>query len=74
VKGSFGDHWSCDARRDRPWQSSLLTTGQPVPAPFSTRLAPELLDRMRIAARQLGLRHGEIAAVAIDRFLIEYGF
>jgi hypothetical protein len=43
-------------------------------APFSTRLPPELLDRLRIAAPQLGVHQGEIAAAAIDRFLTEYGF
>jgi hypothetical protein len=45
-----------------------------LPAPFSTRLPPELLNRMRMAAPELGLRQGEIAAVAIERLLIEYGF
>jgi hypothetical protein len=74
VRGSFGDHWSCNARRDRPWQTSALATGQPVLAPFSTRLPPELLDRLLIATTRLELRQGEIAAVAIDRFLIECGF
>jgi hypothetical protein len=73
VRGSFGDHWSCHARRDRPWQSSALATAQPVLAPFSTQLPPELLERLRIAAPQLRLRQGEIA-VAIDRLLTEYGF
>ncbi len=73
MRESFGDHWSCNARRDRPWQSSALATYQ-VLAPFSTRLPPELLDRLLIGATRLGLRQGEIAAVAIDRFLIEYGF
>jgi hypothetical protein len=50
-----------------PWARFVL-------APFSTRLPPELLERLRIAAPQLGLRQGEIAATAIDRFLSEYGF
>ena len=74
MRGSFGDHWGCNARRDRPWQSSALATYPLVLAPFSTRLPPELLDRLLIGATRLGLRQGEIAAVAIDRFLIEYGF
>ena len=43
-------------------------------APFSTRLPPELLDRLRTAAPQLQLRQGEITAAAIDRFLKEHGF
>jgi hypothetical protein len=42
--------------------------------PFSTRLPPELLDRLRIAAPQLGLHQGEIAAAALDIFLAEEGF
>src|SRR5262245_32167101 len=42
-------------------------------APFSTRLPPELIDRLRIAAPQLGLRQGQIAALAIDRFLHDHG-
>jgi hypothetical protein len=43
-------------------------------APFSTRLPPEIVDRLRVAAPQLGLRQGEIAAAALDRFLAEEGF
>jgi hypothetical protein len=43
-------------------------------APFSTRLPPDLLDRLRIAAPQLGLRQGEIAAAALDSFLTAEGF
>ena len=43
-------------------------------APFSTRLPPDLIDRLRIAAPQLGLRQGEIAAAALDLFLTEEGF
>jgi len=68
------DHWSCSARSDRPWLGSALATPRLVLALFSTRLPPELLERLRIAAPQLGLRQGEIAAAAIDRFLTEYGF
>jgi hypothetical protein len=43
-------------------------------APFSTRLPPDLLDRLRIAAPQLGLHQGEIAAAALDLFLTGEGF
>jgi len=43
-------------------------------APFSTRLPPELLERLRVAAPQLGLRQGEIAAGALDLFLADEGF
>jgi hypothetical protein len=41
---------------------------------FSTRLPPEVLARLRIAAPQLGLRQSDIAATAIDRFLRQRGF
>src|SRR5206468_3935225 len=43
-------------------------------APFSTRLPPELVERLRIAAPQLHLRQGEIAAIAIDRYLQQHGY
>jgi hypothetical protein len=42
-------------------------------APFSTRLPPLLIERLRVAAPQLGMRQGEIAACAIDRFLHDHG-
>ena len=60
----------------RPLRDSRRATvlGPVVLAPFSTRLPPELLDRLRVAAPQLGLRQGEIAAAALDLFLTEEGF
>jgi hypothetical protein len=42
-------------------------------APFSTRLPPDVIERLCIAARQIGMRQGEIAATAIDRFLRTHG-
>ncbi len=48
--------------------------GTPQLAPFSTRLPPELLDRLRVAARQLGLCQGEIVAAALDLLLTDEGF
>ncbi len=42
-------------------------------APFSTRLPPDLIERLRIAAPQIGMRQGEIAATAIDRYLRAHG-
>lgn len=42
-------------------------------APFSTRLPPELLRRLRIAAPRLESRIGEITAAALDAFLRERG-
>jgi hypothetical protein len=41
---------------------------------FSTRLPPEILTRLRVAAPQLGLRQSDITATAIDRFLRRRGF
>jgi hypothetical protein len=35
---------------------------------------PDVLDRLRVAAPQLGLRQGDITAVALDAFLEEHGF
>lgn len=43
-------------------------------AQFSTRLPPELLERLRIAAPQLGLRQSEITAAALQDFLAREGF
>lgn len=42
-------------------------------APFSTRLPPELLRRLRLAAPRLELRMGEITAAALEAFLSERG-
>jgi hypothetical protein len=42
-------------------------------SPFSTRLPPDLIERLRVAAPQLSMRQGEITAHAIDRFLREHG-
>jgi hypothetical protein len=42
--------------------------------PFSTSLPPRLLERFRVAARQLGLGDREVAAEAIERLLDEEGF
>jgi hypothetical protein len=41
--------------------------------PFSTRVPPEILERLRVAAPQLGLRQGDITAIALDAFLKENG-
>jgi hypothetical protein len=74
VREWSGDRWSSNGRGDRPWHGTALASARFVLAPFSTRLPPELLERLRIAAPQLGLRQGEIAATALDRFLSEFGF
>jgi hypothetical protein len=74
VRGWSKDRWGFDGRGDRRWHGTALASARLVLAPFSTRLPPELLERLRVAAPQLGLRQGDIAATAIDRFLSEYGF
>lgn len=43
-------------------------------AQFSTRLPPELLERLRLAAPQLDLRQSDITAAALDAFLRRRGF
>ena len=40
---------------------------------FSTRLPPALVRRLQVAAPQLELRQAEIAAQAIDAWLIRHG-
>jgi len=55
--------------------SSQRLAGQAVLlAPFSTRLPPDILNRLRVAAPQLGLRQGDITAEALDDFLTQEGF
>ena len=43
-------------------------------APFSTRLPPEPLRRVRVEAPQLEVRIGEITASALDAYLRERGY
>ena len=75
MKGSQGTAWRCDQLPVRPLrEADARRAGPLVLAPFSTRLPPDLLDRLRIAAPQLGLRQGEIAATALDVFLTAEGF
>lgn len=75
MKGSQGTTWQCDQLPLRPLREvDAQLAGPLVLAPFSTRLPPDLLDRLRIAAPQLGLRQGEIAAAALDSFLTAEGF
>jgi len=61
-------------RRRRTSSSSTVARSPVVLAQFSTRLPPELLERLRIAAPQLGMRQADVAATAIDSFLSERGF
>jgi len=60
-----------DDRRRSPAEGGR---SRPLLEPFSTRLPPELIERLRIAAPQLHQRQGEIAAIAIDRYLHEHGY
>lgn len=48
--------------------------GPTVLAQFSTRLPPELLERLRVAAPQLGLRQSDITTSALHEFLQREGF
>jgi len=62
-------------RRGSGYADATVGTGAPVIlVQFSTRLAPELLSRLRVAAPQLGMRQSDIAAAAIDRYLRRHGF
>ncbi len=68
-------HWQCGERPVGVRGAAHVRTAVSVAlAPFSTRLPPELLERLRIAAPQLGLHQSEIAAAAIDALLSEEGF
>jgi hypothetical protein len=74
MKAAQRTQWLCDERpsralaevESRPARTVVLT-------PFSTRVPPELLERLRLAAPLLGLRQGEITAIALDRLLAKYG-
>ena len=75
MNASQGTTWRCDGLAARPLRAvDARRAGPIVLAPFSTRLPPELLERLRVAAPQLGLRQGEIAAAAPDLFLADEGF
>jgi hypothetical protein len=37
--------------------------------PISTEVPPEVVDRLRAAALQVGIRQGDIIALALDAFL-----
>jgi hypothetical protein len=75
MSGSQVTNWRCSERPQRPSRGHDGRAAEPIVlAPFSTRLPPEILDRLRIAAPQLGVRQGEIAAAALDLFLAKEGF
>ncbi len=74
MNASQGTTWRCDELAAPLRGVDARLAGRVVLAPFSTRLPPELLERLRVAAPQLGLRQGEIAAAALDLFLADEGF
>ena len=41
--------------------------------PISTEVPPEVVDRLRAAALQVGIRQGDIIALALDAFFEEEG-
>jgi hypothetical protein len=68
MQGSHGQHrqgLTLDPADLRPAAFLVL-------APFSTRLPPTLLARLRQAASRLRLREGEIVGAALDRYLREH--
>jgi hypothetical protein len=70
MNGSQETRW----RSGRKRASQGRRASPVVLTPFSTRLPPDVLERLRVAAPQLGLRQCEIAAAALDLFLTEEGF
>jgi hypothetical protein len=75
VKGLHRTSWQCgEARSPQHRRGAARPTAPALFAPFSTSLPPGLLERLRIAARRLGLCEREIAAEAIERLLDEEGF
>ena len=42
--------------------------------PVSTEVPQEVVDRLRAAASQVGIRQGDIIALALEAFLEEEGF
>ena len=74
MNGSQGTAWRCGEALAPPRRRVAQPAPPVVLTQFSTRLPPELLDRLRVAAPQLDLRQGEIAAAALHMFLTEEGF
>ncbi len=72
MKGLDGTDWRC--RESLPPGGSADPTIAVLLAPFSTGLPPELIERLRAAACELGLHESLIAAVAIALFLDGEGF
>lgn len=74
MQGSHGSRWRCEKGATRALPPAEARSATPVLlAPFSTRLPPPILERLRRAAPRLGLRQSEITAAALDRYLREHG-
>ena len=75
MKGLDDTSWRCGEALAPQCQAGAAGTAEPVLlAPFSTGLPPELIDRLRAAAHELGLPESVIATVAIALFLEGEGF
>lgn len=75
MKGLDGTSWRCGEVLPPQCQAGAAGTAELVLlAPFSTGPPSELLDRLRAAARELGLTESVIATVAIALFLDGEGF
>jgi hypothetical protein len=75
MNGSQGTTWKCRARAGQTVGGFAARMADPVVlAPFSIGLPPEILERLRVAAPQLGLRQGEITTAALDLFLAGEGY
>ena len=70
-----GTRWTCGEHLAKAVrEADAHRAGGVVLAQFSTRLPPDLIERLRVAAPQLGLRQGDIAGAALDRYLADRGF
>lgn len=57
-----------------PSRPSALLPERLVLVPVSTEVPQEVVDRLRAAASHVGIRQGDIIALALDAFLEEEGF
>jgi hypothetical protein len=75
MNGSQATQWRC---RERPARALRALDSKPaesvVLVSFSTRLPAVVRDRLRVAARRLGLRRGESTAAALDLYMSGEGF
>ena len=70
-----GTRWTCGEHLAKAVrEADAHRAAGVVLAPFSTRIPPDLIERLRVAAPQLGLRQGDITAAALDRYLADRGF